>query len=181
MCSRSTIQAAASHLPSLNPAGYKSGTRLQVYTSDIVLSFVVLVGLLAGKVVGVTDGDTITVLVDRQPVKVRLDGIDCPEKLQAFGTKAKQLTSDLAFGKQVTIKVVGKDRYKRVIGIVGLPDGKNLNQEIVAAGLAWWYRKYAPKNRALEDLEKAARIARRGLWAEPNPVPPWAWRKGILQ
>lgn len=142
---------------------------------------VVLLGLLSGKVVGVSDGDTITVLVDRQPLKVRLDGIDCPEKRQAFGTKAKQFTSDTSFGRQVIIRVVGTDRYKRLIGVVVLPDGRILNQEFVAAGLAWWYRKYAPKNRDLESTEQAARVVRRGLWVEPRPIPPWGWRKGVRQ
>lgn len=130
-----------------------------------------------GKVVGVTDGDTIKVMHNGREEKVRLQGIDTPEKRQPFGTRAKQLTSHLAFGKTVTVKVTGRDQYGRTIGAVILPDGRNLNHELVKAGFAWWYRKYAPDDRLLEKLEAEARDAKAGLWRDPNPVPPWVFRR----
>lgn len=130
-----------------------------------------------GKVVGVTDGDTITVLHDRLGEGIRLHGIDCPEKGQAFGQRAKQFTSELAFGKDITVKVYDVDKYGRTIGDVILPDGRNLNQELVRAGMCWWYRKYAPDDEILAQLEASAREAKSGLWVDPNPVPPWEWRR----
>ena len=127
------------------------------------------------KVVGVSDGDTITVLDGRTRVKVRLNGIDCPEKRQAFGARAKQLTSELAFGKTVTVKPSGKDRYGRVLGEVVLPGGRVLNEELVAAGMAWHYTRYS-KDDALARLERQAREARVGVWSEARPVAPWEFR-----
>lgn len=128
------------------------------------------------KVIGVSDGDTITVLHDTKPEKIRLAEIDCPEKTQAFGAAAKHRTSELAFGKIVTVDVIGHDRYKRSIAQVELPDGRNLNRELVDQGLAWCYRKYS-NNPDLISLEAKARDSRRGLWSAPNPVPPWTFRK----
>ena len=90
-----------------------------------------------GKVVGVSDGDTISVMRAGKAVKVRLHGIDCPEKKQPYGTRAKQYTSDLAFGQEVTVRIQTTDRYGRIVGEVILPGGKNLNWELVDAGLAW--------------------------------------------
>jgi endonuclease YncB( thermonuclease family) len=130
----------------------------------------------SGKVIGISDGDTITVLRDRSPIKIRLHGIDCPETGQDFGTRAKSFTSELAFGKVVTIRPVDTDRYRRTIAEVVLPDGRILNREIVRAGYAWWYRKYALGDATLERLEREAREARRGLWSQPSPIPPWEWR-----
>ena len=89
-----------------------------------------------GQVVGVLDGDTIDVLVDRSPVRVRLHGIDCPEKSAPFGNQAKKFASDLAFKKTVTVYTTDVDRYGRIVGKVILPDGKSLNREIVKAGYA---------------------------------------------
>ncbi|MFC1654580.1 thermonuclease family protein [Myxococcota bacterium] len=130
-----------------------------------------------GKVVGVSDGDTIKVLRLGQQVKVRLSGIDCPEKRQPFGKRAKRFTSDLVFAKTVTVKVQDIDRYKRIVGEVILKDGTSLNQELVRAGLAWWYQRYAPDDKQLERLEQLARKNKHGLWADPDPVPPWEFRK----
>jgi len=111
-------------------------------------------------------------------VKVHLHGIDCPEKGQPFGRRAKQITSDMAFGREVTVQVKTTDRYGRIVGEVILPDGLSLNKDLVHAGLAWWYRKYAPNDRTLKALEAGARAANRGLWADKNPIPPWEWRRG---
>ena len=146
------------------------------------LLFVFLLPSLAfvdfsGRVVGVADGDTITVLKDKTPVKVRLNGIDAPEKKQAFGARAKQFTSKSAFGKVVTIRERGRDKYGRTVADVILPGGAVLNRELVKAGLAWHYVKYAPRDEALRELEWEARLEKRGLWADKDPVPPWCYRK----
>lgn len=85
--------------------------------------------------------------------------------------------SDIAFGKQVTLQTYSYDRHKRTVGDVLLPDGTNVNHMLVKDGWCWWYRKYAPEDTRLEGLEKAAREGRKGLWADPHPVPPWEWRK----
>ncbi len=129
-----------------------------------------------GKVVGVIDGDSIRVLHDGQAEQIRLLGIDCPEKRQPFGTRAKEYTSELAFGHDVTVYVDKRDRYGRRLAEVLLPDGRILNQELIKAGLAWWFRKYS-KDPRLGELERQAREAKRGLWVDPRPVPPWEWRE----
>src|SRR5215467_12619983 len=117
-----------------------------------------------GKVVGISDGDTISVMRAGKAVKVRLYGIDTPEKAQAFGTQARKFTSDLAFQQTVTVVVQTTDRYGRLVGEVLLPDGRSLNQELVRAGMAWWYRPYAPNDLLLAQLEAEAQTAKRGLW-----------------
>ena len=125
---------------------------------------------------GVADGDTITLLHDGMGERIRLHGIDCPEKRQAFGNRAKQFTSKLVFGTTVTVQVVDRDRYGRTVGEVFLEDGRSLNRELVKAGFAWWYRRYAPNDETLAQLEREARGAQRGLWADPHAVPSWEWR-----
>ncbi len=134
------------------------------------------VSQFSGKVVSVLDGDTIDVLYNRRAKRIRLNGIDAPEKGQAFGQKAKQFVSEQAFGKEVTVRTFGLDKYGRTIGDVFLPDGRMLNEELVREGLAWWYRKYAPSNVTLEKLEAEAREAKRNLWSHKKPVPPWVYR-----
>jgi micrococcal nuclease len=131
------------------------------------------------RVVGISDGDTLTVLkADKTQAKIRLNGIDAPESGQDFGSRAKQAASELSFGKEVTIHPTDTDRYGRTVADVILPDGKSLNRELVGRGMAWWYRQYAPADKELERLETEAKAAKRGLWAQPSPVPPWEFRKG---
>ena len=132
---------------------------------------------LSAPVIGISDGDTIRVLHEGVSKRIRLWGIDCPELGQPFGTTAKKFTGDLAFGKIVKIRVRDVDRYHRIVAEIVLPDGRMLNTELVKAGLAWWYRRYAKSDAELQRLETEAREAKRGLWADPNPVPPWEWRK----
>ncbi len=132
-------------------------------------------GDFRGEVVGVADGDTITVLREKASVKLRLQAIDCPEKDQPYGARAKLLTSELAFGKTVTVKVATRDQYGRLVAWVYLPGGKCLNEELLRAGLAWHYVHY-DKSKQLAGLEAAARAARRGLWADASPTPPWDHR-----
>ena len=145
----------------------------------VVLLPAVAIADFAGLVVGITDGDTIKVMHNGKAEKIRLHGIDCPEKGQPYGTKAKQFMSQLVFGKEVIVKDYGLDnnRYKRTLGEIVLHDGRVVNEELLRAGLAWWYRKYVPNRVDLAALEEEARTARRGLWADPHPVPPWCWRK----
>jgi len=128
-----------------------------------------------GAVIRVRDGDSIVVQQGGVDIEVRLDGIDCPELAQAYGRMAKGFTSDLALRRQVRLAANGKDKYDRVLAEVVLPDGRSLNRELVAAGYAWWFRRYST-DRSLEALEQEARTARRGLWADANPVPPWDFR-----
>ena len=128
--------------------------------------------------IGVSDGDTLTVLSGKTQTRIRLHGIDAPETGQDYGSRAKQVASDLAFGKIVTVQPVDKDRYGRTVAEVILPDGRSMNREMVGQGAAWWYREFAPADHRLARLEAEAKAARRGLWSQPNPVPPWTWRKG---
>ncbi len=134
----------------------------------------------AGKVVGVHDGDTFTILHEGKAEKVRVNGIDCPELGQPFGKNAKQYASGLIFGRVVTVTVFGRDRYGRTIGDALLADGRCLSKELVRAGLAWQYRQYS-KDKDLAALEAEARFSRRGLWADARPVAPWDWRKAARE
>jgi len=127
-------------------------------------------------VVSVLDGNTIEVLHNTHAERIRLNGIDCPEKGQTYGNRAKQASSELVFGKEVTLQTFGKDKYGRTIADVLMSDGTNVNHGLVKDGWCWWYRKYVPNNRELERLEKNAREAKKGLWADSHPVPPWEWR-----
>ncbi len=130
-----------------------------------------------GKVVRIADGDTFTMLTpDNQQVRVRLHGIDCPEKAQPFGTVARQKLSDLVFGKQVRLEEQDKDRYGRTVAIVYNEAGVCVNEEMLKEGLAWHYKEY-DKNPDWEALEKEARQQKKGLWSKSRPTPPWAWRK----
>lgn len=130
---------------------------------------------ISGKCVGVSDGDTITLLIDGQTEKIRLYGIDCPEKNQPFGQRAKQLAGNLVFGKDVTFERVGTDRYGRTIGWVYV-EGKSLNEEMIRAGLAWHYKQYSSDSN-LAVLEREAQQEKMGLWVDPQPVPPWEFRR----
>lgn len=132
-------------------------------------------GSWSGLCLGIPNGDTVTVLQGLQPVKIRLHGIDCPELGQPFGTKARQFTASLVFDQKVTIEPRGTDRDGLTVAWVYL-NGMNINYELVKVGMAWWDRTYAPNDRTLESLEGEARAARRGLWSDPNPVPPWGWK-----
>ena len=135
---------------------------------------------LHGRVVQVLDGDSLVVQIDGAEQQVRLQGIDCPERGQPFANKARQLTRGLALNKQVAIESVGRDRYDRILGHPRLPDGSRLDYELVRSGMAWWYRHYSD-DPELGELEAAARRDRRGLWADPNPVPPWEWRRRLRE
>jgi endonuclease YncB( thermonuclease family) len=126
-------------------------------------------------VVKVRDGDSIDVLRERRPVTVRVFGVDAPERGQPYSARAKSFTADLVGNHEVLIEVEDVDRYGRVVGDVVLADGRHLGAELVRAGLAWHYRRYA-SDPELARLEEDARRDKRGLWAEPAPVPPWVYR-----
>lgn len=134
-----------------------------------------------GTVVGVADGDTVTVLTDEQTErKVRLNGIDAPEHGQPFGETSKQHLSALVFGKVVEIEGHETDRYGRLVGVLKLA-GRDINLEQLQAGQAWYYRQYEsdvdPARRSVyAAAEAAAQLARRGLWQDPAPEPPWEYR-----
>ncbi len=110
--------------------------------------------------------------------KIRLFGIDCPEKDQAFGKTAKRFTSGMVFKKDVEVEAIGKDRYGRTIGIVKV-DGAILNEELIRAGMAWVYPRYCKKPVCQEwkKLQEEARKKELGLWKDPEPIPPWKWRR----
>jgi endonuclease YncB( thermonuclease family) len=129
----------------------------------------------AATVVAVHDGDTISVRTATQTIRIRLEGIDCPEYKQPYSARAKQFTSGLVYRKQVTVEGRGQDRYDRLLARVRL-DGVELNEALVRAGMAWHYQR-GEVDRTLADAERTARAARVGLWADKNPVPPWRWRR----
>ena len=131
---------------------------------------------ILGRVIFVPDGDSLLIRSSDKNCMVRIHGIDCPELGQAYGKKARKFTKKLTLNKTVSVIPKDIDSYNRIVGDVMLPDGRNLACVLVEAGLAWWYRYYAPNNRRLESLEKKARQKRIGLWADKNPVPPREWR-----
>ena len=136
-----------------------------------------------GRIVGISDGDTVTLLdVNKRQYKIRLTAIDAPEKKMPFGQRSKEHLSDLVFNKDVQVETEKLDRYGRTLGKI-LFDRKDINLAMINAGLAWHYRKYQREQSASDRLlyahaEDQARQQRIGLWREPNPIPPWEWRKG---
>jgi len=148
------------------------------FVQTIVVALLLFPSLLfawEGKVVSVTDGDTIKVLSNSIQVKVRLASIDCPEKGQPYGQAAKKFTSHMVLHKTVVVLPEGEDRYGRIIGWVFIKE-INLNKALIRAGLAWHYRQYSD-DPLLTALEMEARAAKKGLWSEPDQIAPWEWRK----
>jgi len=134
-------------------------------------------GELNGRVVGVTDGDTLTLLAaGNQQVKIRLAEVDAPEKGQPYGTKAKQQLSDLAFGKNVTVRDTTPDKYGRTVGRIYV-GSLDVSKEMVRTGAAWVFTRYS-KDPSLPGIQTQARQAQLGLWSIEGAVPPWEWRAG---
>jgi endonuclease YncB( thermonuclease family) len=134
---------------------------------------------IRAEVISVADGDTLSVFSRGETetlYTVRLHNVDCPESGQPFGPEARAFTAERVLGQTVTVRVEEVDRYGRVLGEVLLPDGKSLNRELIQSGMAWWYNKYS-KDSALASLEAQAEAKGTGLWADPNPTPPWEYRK----
>lgn len=133
-------------------------------------SIILALSLLHGRVVHVADGDTVTLLVDDRQVKIRLVGIDAPERRQPFGTVAGDRLKELVHGKFVVVQPCGLDRYGRTLGVVWV-DGFDVNEVMISEGLAWRYRD---DRRYSHEAAKRAGV---GLWSDRNSVPPWEWRK----
>jgi micrococcal nuclease len=121
------------------------------------------------------DGDTIVILVGKEQVKIRLDGIDAPEANQAFGSKSREALASKIFGKVVNVEWKEQDRYGRTLGKV-IINGRWVNKEMIAEGWAWHYKQYN-KERELTDAENNAREKKLGLWHDKDPTPPWEFRK----
>lgn len=128
------------------------------------------------KVIGVKDGDTIEILYEEKPIVIRLEHVDCPEKKQPYGNKAKQFTSDFIFGKMARIVSKGKrDRYKRLIAVVYNEEGVNMNKALVENGLALHFKRYSD-DMSYDKLELVAKENRVGMWSQPDMVAPWVYR-----
>lgn len=172
-------------------APQRRGARFSVWLGCLLLlAFPALADTFQAQVVGITDGDTVTVLAEgKREEKVRLSGIDCPEKKQPFGEKAKQSLSDLLFGKTARVEWSKRDRYGRVVGQVFVSPpcqsepcpSLDAGLAQIRSGLAWHFKRYekeqTPQDReAYARAEEKARGQKLGLWSESDPVPPWEWR-----
>lgn len=136
-----------------------------------------LLGSFSGQVVAVEDGESLTIRYQDTTVRVRLHAVACPELSQPYGTRAKRVTEGLALEQPVKVEVITRDGPGRMVADVILPGGQVLNETLVDLGACWWDRRAAPADRMLEYLEAGARDGRRGLWAEPDAVPPWEYRR----
>lgn len=131
---------------------------------------------IEGKVVGISDGDTFSIVFDNGfKIKVRLNGIDCPERKQPFSKRAKTALSDMIFEKIVKVDYEKKDRYGRVLGWVYVED-LDVNAEMIKRGMAWHFKKYS-SDKKLAEYENIARKNKIGLWVDANPIAPWDYRK----
>lgn len=137
--------------------------------------------VIIGTCVGVADGDTCTVLYttergNKTTERIRLNAIDAPESTQEFGQASKKHLSQLIYRKKIKVEALGRDQYQRILGNIYV--GKLfVNLEMVKAGLAWWYQKYAPHDAQMKEAEALAKSAKKGLWIQPSPTPPWMYRK----
>jgi endonuclease YncB( thermonuclease family) len=131
---------------------------------------------LEGRVLHVQDGDSFIMMKDGEEQTVRLYAVDAPERDQPFGAEAKAFVRDQVENRPVRLMVRNEDRYGRLIADVYDEDERCLNHTLVSAGYAWWYRHHASRDRTLARLEQEAREARRGLWQDDNPIPPWEFR-----
>lgn len=141
----------------------------------LFLALVLPFPVLAHQVIGIADGDTLTLLIDKKPLKIRLANIDAPEKAQAFGERSKQALSDLCFGKDASYEAQDIDRYGRTVAVLTC-DGVQANRAQVERGMAWVYPKYNT-DPSLPELQGQAKMERRGMWRDDDPVPPWEFRK----
>ena len=140
---------------------------------------IIVLSQTTAKVVGISDGDTITVLLEgNTQKKLRLAEVDCPESGQPFGKNAKQFTSGQVFGKQISFIETDTDRYGRTIAKVYYNNGKYLSAEIIKAGLGWWYH-YFSKDKSLGDLQDFAQKNKLGLWQDENAISPWEYREMV--
>jgi micrococcal nuclease len=132
---------------------------------------------LSGRAVNIPDGDTFTLLTsENRSIRVRLYGIDAPERGQDFYQASKQYLGNLLKGKNILVQVRDTDQYRRIVGDVYLPDQRNVNKAMIEAGLAWHYKQFS-KDEDLAVAEEEARQKRLGLWQQFNAQPPWEWRR----
>ncbi len=137
----------------------------------------ILFSQTSGKVIKVSDGDTITVLLKgNTQKKLRLAEVDCPENGQPFGKNAKQFTSSQVFGKTVKFKETSTDRYGRSVAKIYYDNDKYLSKEVIKAGMGWWYFSYS-KDDSLGKLQEKAQQKKMGLWQDVHAVAPWDYRK----
>lgn len=147
-----------------------------IFSLTIIFSASLCAAQIQGHVIRVLDGDTLEILQDKKPVRVRLANIDAPEKKQPFGRWSATQLKDLVAGKPVTVQYAQTDRYGRILGRVYTADGTEANRWQVRNGAALVYPDYN-NDYTLPPLQRDARALKRGLWADKNPVPPWTWRK----
>jgi endonuclease YncB( thermonuclease family) len=154
---------------------------LLLVPSSLLFSQQLTPDVIQGKVVGITDGDTLTILMDSKQYKIRLAEIDTPERNQPYGSKAKDVLSDLVFNKEVKAEVQDVDRYGRYVARIYVGE-LDVSREMVRLGAAWVYRQYL-RDKSLLDVEAEAKVAKRGLWSLPEAqkIPPWEWRRGARQ
>lgn len=148
----------------------------------ITLIFIFLVTFsfaetLTGKVLYVSDGDTLTMSVSGTKEKIRFYGVDAPESSQEYGLESKAFVKDRIDNKEIKVEITNTDRYGRKIGKIYY-DGKYLNEELVRSGYAWWYQQYARRDMTLKEAEEYARVQKIGLWKSSDPIAPWDYRRG---
>lgn len=144
-----------------------------IFTTNFIYSQTTLIA----KVVGIKDGDTVVVLDSlNNQTTLRLAEIDCPEKSQPFGNKAKQFTSDQIYRKTVKYIITDVDRYGRSIAMIYYDNNKYLSAELIKNGLAWHYKRYSI-SKELAQFESSAKLQKVGLWYDTNPIEPWVWRR----
>ncbi|ECS1253636.1 thermonuclease family protein [Salmonella enterica] len=148
---------------------------LSVHSVGIPLHINPFQNFFKGKVIRVLDGDTIEVLQENKPVRVRLANIDAPEKKQAYGRWSTNQLKSLIAAQSVTVTYTQSDRYGRIIGRVFTTNGIEANRFMVKSGAAWVY-EYYNTDKALPAMQREAQMQKRGLWADSQPVPPWEWR-----
>ncbi|HAG9068330.1 TPA: thermonuclease family protein [Escherichia coli] len=148
---------------------------LYAFSLVVILPPTLFAAQIQGKVIRVLDGDTVDVLQERQPVRVRLLNIDAPEKKQPFGRWSTNQLKALLAGQSVTVSYTQTDRYGRVLGRVVTANGTEANRQQVLKGAAWVYDRYNTDN-SLPALQRQAQTQKRGLWADKAPTPPWEWR-----
>ncbi|MEO5362555.1 MAG: thermonuclease family protein [Magnetococcus sp. DMHC-8] len=134
----------------------------------------------SGRVVRVVDGDTVWVERDGTGIRIRLEGIDAPERDQPWGEEATAFIRQQALGGEVTVLGKEWDRYGRLVARIVLPNGSHLNHQLVRQGLAWWYHAYSTDH-ALQAAQALARQEQLGLWSDAHPAPPWLWRRTHLR
>lgn len=161
----------------VSPRRRETAARIFLLLSLILFSARGLFGQPAPQrdiVIEVIDGDTVETLAAG---RVRLHGVDAPERAQRFGPEATAFLEELLQGKQVMLRPTDRDRYGRIVAWLTLPGGPSVQELLLTAGLAWWYERYAPGATALAEAEREAREARRGVWSLEEPTPPWEWRR----